>query len=204
MPIPRSRGAASGLMLIALGLWGGLIPFVGPMFGYVIGPDDAWNWTQARLWLEVLPAAAVVAGGALLLAATARGRGAFGATLAAAGGLWFVAGPTVSTLWNDGVVQAGAAHGSTGVRVLAWLGFFYGLGALIVLVSAWALGRLSVVSIRDTEHARTWATAAPATPRPAAASTAGAPTEPGEPEAPETITRRQRLRRQLFGRPLHH
>ena len=28
--IPRSRGAASGFLLILLGLWGALVPFIGP------------------------------------------------------------------------------------------------------------------------------------------------------------------------------
>ena len=30
----RSRGAFSGFLLILLGLWGALIPFVGPYFHY--------------------------------------------------------------------------------------------------------------------------------------------------------------------------
>ena len=28
--VPRSRGALSGVLLVLLGLWGGLIAFVGP------------------------------------------------------------------------------------------------------------------------------------------------------------------------------
>jgi hypothetical protein len=191
MPIPRRRGAACGLMLIALGVWGGLIPFVGPMFGYAIGPDDAWNWTEPRLWLEVLPAAAVVLGGVLLAGATSRGRAAFGATLAVAGGLWFLAGPTVSMAWNDGVVDIGPAHGSTAVQVLAWLGFFYGVGALIVLVGAWALGRLSVVSVADTELAHERVTGTP--------SAAATPARTGD-----VTVRRHRWRDRLLRRPVHH
>ncbi len=31
MRIPRSRGAMSGLLLVILGLWGALIPFVGAL-----------------------------------------------------------------------------------------------------------------------------------------------------------------------------
>ena len=34
--IPRSRGAICGVLLILLGLWGGLAPFVGPYFHFGI------------------------------------------------------------------------------------------------------------------------------------------------------------------------
>jgi hypothetical protein len=165
MSIPRTRGALGGLLLVVLGLWGGLIPFIGPSFGYAIGPDASWHWTMGRLWLEVLPAAAAVAGGLRLIAARTRGAAATGALLALAGGAWFIVGPTVSMLWNDGVAQTGAAHGSNGVRVLAWLGFFYLLGAAITATASWALGRFSVVSVRDVEAATPAATEPPAAPR---------------------------------------
>src|SRR2546421_12923996 len=37
--IPRSRGALSGVLLILLGAWGGLIPFIGPYFHYATHPQ---------------------------------------------------------------------------------------------------------------------------------------------------------------------
>jgi len=191
MSMPRTRGALSGLLLAVLGLWGGLIPFVGPSFGYAIGPDASWHWTAGRLWLEVLPAAAVLAGGLMLVAAATRGSGATGATLALAGGAWFILGPSMSMLWNHGVAQTGAAHGSTGVRVLAWLGFFYVLGAAVVTIAGWALGRLSVVSVRDLQVAAPpGEPAATAAPEPATA-------------APQPAAARPR-RRPFFRRPLRH
>ncbi|MGO8979125.1 MAG: hypothetical protein ACLP70_13885 [Streptosporangiaceae bacterium] len=50
--VPRSRGALSGVLLILLGLWGGLVPFVGPYFHYAYTPDRAWDFTAGRVWLE--------------------------------------------------------------------------------------------------------------------------------------------------------
>jgi hypothetical protein len=41
--VPRSRGAVSGVALILLGLWGALIPFVGPYFHYAYTPDTGWT-----------------------------------------------------------------------------------------------------------------------------------------------------------------
>jgi hypothetical protein len=81
--------------------------------------------------------------------------GVAGAWLAAAGGAWFVVGQWVSTLWNDGVMQAGEPTATTDSgRVAEWLGFFLALGVVIVFLSALALGRMSLVSVRDARIAR--------------------------------------------------
>jgi hypothetical protein len=155
MHMPRSRGAASGLLVVLLGVWGGLVPFAGPAFGYSFTPDVSWQWTTGRLLLEVIPAAATVLGGLAMMGSASRISGAFGAWLAAAGGAWFVVGQWVSTLWNHGVMQAGTPTASTDAgRVAEWLGFFLGLGVLIVFLAAMALGRMSVVSVRDVERVR--------------------------------------------------
>jgi hypothetical protein len=155
MHMPRSRGAVSGLLLVLLGLWGGLIPFVGPAFDYGFTPDATWQWTDGRLLLEVLPAVATVVGGLAMVASSSRVTGVAGAWLAAAGGAWFVVGQWVSTLWNDGVMQAGEPTATTDSgRVAEWLGFFLALGVVIVFLSALALGRMSLVSVRDARIAR--------------------------------------------------
>lgn len=153
LQVPRSRGAASGLLLVLLGIWGGLVPFLGPVFGYAFTPDDAWHFTWGRFWLEVLPAIATVLGGLWLLASANRISGWFGAWLAAAGGAWFIVGPEVSRLWNDGTMAAGSPASSTDLgQVAEWVGFFLGLGAVIVFLAALALGRMSVVGIRDVRR----------------------------------------------------
>ena len=41
LQMPRSRGAASGFLLILLGAWGALIPFAGPYFDFAFGPNSA-------------------------------------------------------------------------------------------------------------------------------------------------------------------
>src|SRR3954447_12371478 len=147
--IPRRRGAATGTLLVLLGVWGGLIPFVGPYFNYQIGTTSTWDWSMDRLWLSVLPAAATVLGGLILLYSTRRSSASFGALLALGGGLWFVAGPSVSMLWNHGAPATGAALGDNGTRVLEWLGFYYGIGALITMLAAYGLGFLAALPVVD-------------------------------------------------------
>ena len=160
----RSRGAASGFLLVLLGAWGALIPFIGPYFHYAYTPDTAWTYTTARLWLEILPGAAVVLGGILLIVATGRHIALFGAILAAAAGAWFTLGTVLSPLWNHHVALGGSPAGATVyMRIMEQLGFYSALGLVIVFVAAAAFGRiLSVPSgIRAAEAV------APAEPVPA-------------------------------------
>ena len=109
----RSRGAFSGFLLILLGLWGALIPFVGPYFHFAYTPDKAWTYNTARLWLEILPGAAVFLGGFLLMIAKGRHAALFGAMLAAAAGAWFTLGPVLSPLWNNHVPMGGSPASTT-------------------------------------------------------------------------------------------
>ncbi len=153
--MPRSRGAASGLLIVLLGIWGGLVPFLGPSFGYSFTPDLSWHWTTGRLLLEVLPAAATLLGGLAVMGSASRISGSAGAWLAAAGGAWFVTGQWFSTLWNNGVMQAGTPTATSDLgQVAEWIGFFLGLGVVIVFLAAMALGRMSVVGVRDARLAR--------------------------------------------------
>jgi hypothetical protein len=152
----RSRGAASGFLLVLLGLWGALIPFIGPYFHYAYTPDTAWTYSTARLWLEILPGAAVFLGGILLMIATGRHVALFGAILAAAAGAWFTLGTILSPLWNNHVTLGGSPASSTQfMRIMEQLGFFSALGLVIMFVAAAAFGRIMSVAsgIRVVETA---------------------------------------------------
>ena len=143
----RSRGAFSGFLLILLGLWGALIPFVGPYFNFAYTPDKAWTYNTGRLWLELLPGAAVFLGGVLLMAARGRHTALFGALLAAAAGAWFVLGQSLSPLWNNHVALGGSPASSTQyMQIMEQLGFFTALGVVIVFVAGAALGRIASVA----------------------------------------------------------
>ena len=151
----RSRGAFSGFLLMLLGLWGALIPFVGPYFDFAYTPDKAWTYNTGRLWLELLPGAAVFLGGFLLVIARSRHIAMFGALLAAAAGAWFTLGPVLSPLWNHHVPMGGSPAGNTVyMRIMEQLGFFTALGVVIVFVAAVALGRVASVpsGIREIEE----------------------------------------------------
>jgi hypothetical protein len=155
LQVPRSRGAVSGLLLVLLGLWGALIPLVGPYFHYAYTPDTAWTFTAGRTWLEIVPGVATILGGIILLASASRPVAMVGAELAAVAGAWFALGTVLSPIWPAAsTLNPGSPAGTTTlIRQLEHLGFFTGLGVVIVFVAALALGRLMVVGIRDRELA---------------------------------------------------
>jgi hypothetical protein len=146
--VRRSRGALSGALLVLLGIWGALIPFVGPYFHYAYQPDRAWTSTSGRIWLEVLPGAVTLAAGLVVLASRLRPFALLGAWLAALAGAWFAVGDVVGGHFS-GIPGPGTPAGGTTRAVLEQLGFFTGLGVVIVFMAAVALGRFSVVSAKD-------------------------------------------------------
>src|ERR1700680_4091901 len=148
--MPRSRGLFSGVLLLLMGAGGGLVPFVGPYFHYAYTPPTTWHFTMARLWLEILPGAAVALGGLLVAVSASRLLAGGGAILAALGGGWFIVGREVNRLWPHIGVPGVPAGNSVTRTVLEELGFFTGLGAVIVFFAALALGRCSVAASPDT------------------------------------------------------
>jgi hypothetical protein len=146
--VRRTRGALSGVLLVLLGLWGALIPFIGPYFHYAYTPDKAWDYTAGRLWLEVLPGLAVLAGGVFVLASRHRLVGVLASWLAAAGGAWFAVGGLVAAHWTS-LPSAGNPAGSAARMVLEQIGFFTGLGVVVAFLAGLAMGRFTVVAARD-------------------------------------------------------
>ena len=177
----------SGVLLMLLGLWGGLIPLVGPYVNYAYTPDRVWTMTSGRVWLEILPAAGTLLGGLILLVSKLRLIGLFGASLAAASGAWFAVGTWLAPLWTTKLPAQGYPVGGQIARAIEGISFFAGLGVVIVGIASLALGRLSLVSVRDAGTARR-AEAAPAAETTATAGADSAPTSrwPG----PRTTMRR--------------
>jgi hypothetical protein len=151
--VRRSRGAFSGALLVLLGLWGGLAPLIGPLLHFAYTPDRAWAVTSGRIWLEFIPAAIVIVGALMTLASKLRPWALFGATMAVVGGGWFALGSVVARLWMHTPPAQGTPVGGPVIQALEQLAFFTGLGALIICIASVALGRLSVISVRDASLA---------------------------------------------------
>jgi hypothetical protein len=145
MRIRRTHGIFGGLIVALLGIWGGIIPFVGPYFHYAYTPDSAWTYTTGRLYLEILPGAGALLGGLILMAARSRHVALFGAVLAIASGAWFALGNIFAPLWTVANPAGGPASTGTVMRILEQIGFFSGLGIVIVLIAAAVAGRVTAV-----------------------------------------------------------
>jgi hypothetical protein len=159
---------------VLLGLWGALIPFVGPYFHYAYTPtpDRAWAVTAGRMWLEVLPGAVTLASGGLMIISRFRALVLLGAWLASLAGAWFAVGNLIAARWAT-LPSVGKPAGSGSARLLAeQFGFFTGLAIVIVFVAALALGRLTVLGAR--EETDSWDEFAEPESEPRVLATAGA------------------------------
>jgi hypothetical protein len=126
--------------IILLGAWGGIVPFVGPLFRFGAG-TPAWTWTQTFASLSVAAGAAVVIGG--LMMTMARGTAWVGGALALAGGIWFVLGPVFAPLWHGSASLAAAATSARWIDVARVIGYHDGVGLLVAILAGYALGKLS-------------------------------------------------------------
>jgi hypothetical protein len=132
-----NKHIVSGLALVAVGTWIALAPFVAGTW--------AWEWDLGRFLLTVVPGAAAVVGGLIMLGGRRSAR--IGGGLALAGGLWLMAGPLLHALVAGpelGTTPEGAA-----VRMLEMIPFFFAAGALVSFISAYAAGFLSPLEFAD-------------------------------------------------------
>jgi hypothetical protein len=160
--IPRRRGGVCGLLLVLLGAWGGLAPFIGPYFHFAYTPDKAWAYTTGRLYLSVIPGGVALLAGLAILLTRSRAVGAVAGLLGALAGAWFIIGAGfVHTVLNrpsivpgTPVPQSGYGIASTQWSYLELMGFFTGVGILIVFLAALAIGRFSMLAAVDAVDAQ--------------------------------------------------
>lgn len=152
--VPRTRGAISGLLLVLLGIWGGLVIFVGPAVGYGYTPDRTWAYSSGRLYMVILPAVATLLGGLMVLLSANRATAISGAWLAALGGAWFAVGGPLASAWGSSSFAVGTPLGaSVSQRAFEQVGIFTGLGVVIVFLAALSLGRFTVRGVREAATA---------------------------------------------------
>ncbi|MGH9110657.1 MAG: hypothetical protein ACRDY3_14580 [Acidimicrobiales bacterium] len=183
-----------GIVTVLVGAWGGIVPFVGPMFGFSADGASSWQWTLPHALLGLVPGAVAVACGLLILAGlrrTALGAGRVDAGLlgfvVSLCGAWFVIGEFAWPVLQGSGYFAGAAplH-----YLLEQLAFAIGTGVVLVasgaLVMGWAVRHRPVVA--GTAYPRAAAAAdpvaSPTTPDPAAPGVyqAGETASPGSAE----------------------
>jgi len=139
-----------GVLLVALGAWGAVVPFVGPEFGYPFsaGSDiGSWEWSATTWQLSLLPGFGAAYGGLILLGllGSVRVAPALGALIALASGAWFVLGSEFSRLWTTTPPDGTGSHWMV---IATNAGYHEGLGLAIAALSAFALGLLALLPQR--------------------------------------------------------
>lgn len=135
----------AGLVALLVSAWGGIVPYVGPVFGFSGDGSGAWHWNLAHGVLALAPGVAGVLLGLFVIAESRGitvGKGrlslATAGTLLMVCGTWFAIGPLA---WP--VISSGNAYfvSSTHLRILAYeVGYSIGTGIVLVVCGAFVDG----------------------------------------------------------------
>ncbi len=135
----------AGVVALLASAWGGIVPYVGPLFGFSADGAGSWHWSLAHSMLFLAPGAAGVLLGLFVIAESRGvtvGKGRL--SLAAAGTLlilcggWFAIGSYAwPVLMNSGTYFSSATH----TRFLTYeLGYSVGVGLVLVMCGAFVAG----------------------------------------------------------------
>ncbi len=145
----------AGVVAVLVSAWGGIVPYVGPLFNYSGDGSGSWHWNLAHAVLALAPGILGVLLG-LFVVAESRGVvvGKGRLSLATAGillmvcGAWFAVGPLAWPVINNG---SGYFVASTHLRVLAYeVGYSIGTGLILVICGAFVDGWASRHQSRAT------------------------------------------------------
>lgn len=143
--VPGARMALfAGLLVSLLGAWGALVAYLGPSLGFGPAGAAAWHWDRTNTFLNLVPGAAgVLAGLLMMLWAGARFRApmlSLAALIAFAAGAWFVLGPEVYPVLHGTVPTFGPVTGPGGlVHFAIRVGYGLGVGLLMCLLAGMVL-----------------------------------------------------------------
>lgn len=135
----------AGVIAVLVSAWGGIVPYVGPLFSFSADGTGSWHWNLAHAVLALIPGAAGVLLGLFVIAESRGitvGKGRL--TLATAGtllmicGAWFAVGPLAwPVIANTGTYFSASTH----LRLLEYeLGYSIGVGLVLVVCGAFVDG----------------------------------------------------------------
>jgi hypothetical protein len=135
----------AGFVALLAAAWGGIVPYVGPLFGFSADGAGSWHWSLAHTLLFLVPGALGVLLGLFVIAESRGvtvGKGrlslAMAGTLLILCGAWFAIGSYAwPVLNNSGTYFSSASH----MRFLTYeLGYSVGVGLVLVMCGAFVAG----------------------------------------------------------------
>ena len=143
--------AGSALLMVLLGAWGAIVAFVGPAFGFRATAVSPWQWTTDNWLLHLVPGAAGVLAGLIVLSwvplavAGARNALRLAALLAVGAGAWFVIGPAA---WPAFETSSAYQVAATGLGAFLYrVGANLGPGFLLAVLGTWVLRASSPIGL---------------------------------------------------------
>ena len=136
--VPRFSLGVAGLLIAVLGAWGGIVPFIGPTFGYSADGSGSWYWDLAHALLSLAPGAAALLVGLLIMAGAGtklfhNALTGFAGFVAMLAGAWFVIGMVAwPVLYNSGVI----APATPSTLLEEFAGYYGGVGCLLIALGA--------------------------------------------------------------------
>ncbi|MGH3733105.1 MAG: hypothetical protein ACRDVC_07000 [Acidimicrobiales bacterium] len=142
-------GASIGLIFVSflallLSAWAGIVPYIGPTFGFSADGTSSWTWNDAHAYGALVPGAVGVVMCLLILASARRPMGMQSAgTLATAGFVVFLCGAwlTVTPVVWPVIVAPYFHFASHSMTLEYWLGYSSGPGLLLAGFGALVMGR---------------------------------------------------------------
>jgi hypothetical protein len=143
------RGASLGLILggflaLLISAWAGIVPFLGPTFGFSADGASSWTWNEVHALGAVVPGAAGIVMCMIVLACARRPMGmASSGTLGMSGFVLFLCGAwlaVVPLVWP--VLVGSYFHAaSPSLTFEYWMGYASGPGLLLAGFGALVMGR---------------------------------------------------------------
>jgi hypothetical protein len=142
-----------GFLTVLCGAWAGIVPFIGPIFGYNATGTASWTWNLQHALIWLAPGAVAVFFGLLMIARSplastglgGRGHVWSGLIVALCGG-WLVVGPIAWAVAETGRV---IRPSSPWVEFLYFIGYSLGPGLLLALFGGIAMG-ISLIMRRES------------------------------------------------------
>src|SRR5262249_29398472 len=113
------------------------VPLVGPYFDFGFLTTETWVFSEAAVTMSIVPGLAAAVGGVLLVRPL-RAVGGLGRLLVVLGASWLLVGPSLYPVWS-GKTLTPLSSPDWKVALL-WIGYFYGVGALLALVAGYVQG----------------------------------------------------------------
>ena len=136
-----------GILALLLSAWSGIIPYVGPIFGFSADGTSSWTWNDAHTYGALVPGAVAFVACLMILACARRPAGMQSAgTLASSGVVVFLCGAWLAVFpvaWA--VIRVPYFQTASPTLTLEyWLGYAVGPGVLLAAFGAFVMGRARI------------------------------------------------------------